>query len=125
MNEQEIRCDSCGLVLNNTDRNCYKCGSNRRVINLFFNDSIEGFDCINAKTKDNTKTGKRKITEEFIIGNEQSFNGDWVYKVRIINRDRNYYFEKVEKLDGTVLRFCEEKLSKHISRGQAKSSKSD
>ena len=120
MNEQEIRCDNCGLILHNTDRNCYKCGSNRRVINLFFSDSIEVLDCIKAKANDNTRTGKKKTIEEFIIGNEQSNNGDWIYKVRIINRDINYYYEKVEKSDGTVLRFCEEKLSEHINRGQAK-----
>lgn len=46
--------------------------------------------------------------------------GDWVKKVRRIDRDEDTYFERVEDEDGNVIHHCEEPLSKHRGHGSAK-----
>lgn len=43
-----------------------------------------------------------------------------IKKKRIIDKDKDYYYEHVEDYEGKVIHHCEEPLSKHYNHGSAK-----
>ncbi|MDX2190986.1 MAG: hypothetical protein SFY32_14090 [Bacteroidota bacterium] len=118
--EALIYCNKCNARLNNELENCEKCGHNEKTIRLDFNENINVREQIKGKLKDITKTGKRKEPLKFIIGDETSANGEWVFKERIVDYPNDRYYEKVVKDNGEVIRNVNESLKKHIGRGSAK-----
>jgi hypothetical protein len=117
---QIITCSNCGIKLPDLKNNCTKCDSNLKTVNLSFTEKITIYEKIEGKAKDMSKRKKKKLVEHFIKGNEQSKNGEWIYKERIISPLKDYYLEKITDSKGEIIHFCEEKLSEHIGHGNAK-----
>lgn len=88
----------------------------RDDVNTTVRDRIEG------KVKDSTVPRKRQVRREFIYGSDpRNSKGDFVDKVREIDRDADTYRETIkDEKTGEVLRNVEEKLSEHFGRGSAK-----
>lgn len=117
---EKIFCGDCKSILTFLTEKCPVCNSTKKEIRLELQDNLTLYDSIGGKKIDKTKTGKNKVREEFFEGNQQSANGSWVYKKRIISREKDYYYERVTDTNGIDIRFCEEKLSEHRDRGSAK-----
>lgn len=75
-----------------------------------------------VKGKSNKMPGKRKPFFEMQTGEEKSVDRNkWVKKDRVIDRENDIYFEKVEDPDtGEVIHECSEPLSMHFGHGSAK-----
>jgi hypothetical protein len=84
--------------------------------------NLEIHDQMQAKIKNDNLPSNKKVRKEMISGDEKRKDNDtWVNKERVIDRDEDFYKEKVTDLKtGKVLRDIEEPLSKHINRGSAK-----
>ena len=84
--------------------------------------NLEIHDKMQAKIKNDNFPSNKKVRKEIISGDEKRKDNDtWVNKERVIDRDKDFYKEKVTDLKtGKVLRDIEEPLSKHINRGSAK-----
>ena len=71
-----------------------------------------------------TRTGKRsggKYDHEAVFGHEFNVAGNLMHKDRIIDRENDFYKEKVVNTDtGEVVRDVEGPLTKHKDRGSAK-----
>ena len=74
------------------------------------------------KIKDPKRTGKSKIRQERLFGDDlEKKSGKWKKKERIIDRENDRYMEKViDPETGEVEHYCDEPLSKHQGHGSAK-----
>jgi len=113
-----ITCTACACVLDSQASTCHKCGAIEKNIHIVFHDNISFHDQLT--TKEVEGTGKRKVRVHSINGHERSADGSIVYKERILDRRKDKYYEKVVDSDGNIIRLCDEKLSEHINRGNAK-----
>lgn len=120
MDYQKIVCDSCGTELNELNIICPNCGHDKQILHINIEDSVEVYDFFELKGKNDSYNGKRKLRLHHIEGHELSYNGAFVYKLRIIDKDRDYYIERVRDKAGNIIHECEEKLSEHIGHGSAK-----
>jgi hypothetical protein len=77
--------------------------------------------------KGRTPKSKKPFHEQITGADLYKLTGQWNALHRIIDRARDYYYELIkDSKTGTVIRFCEEPLSKHFGRGSAeKPGKSD
>src|ERR671914_91428 len=67
------------------------------------------------------KPGQRRSPVESKHGDELSASGRWVRVHRIVDRRRNFYYEKVHDPETReVLRDVEEPLTEHRGRGSAR-----
>ena len=78
------------------------------------------------KSKDATKTGKRRVPGEQFVGDHYyEKSNKWNMKVRIIDRVNDWYFEEVRDGDtGEVIHLCDEPLSDHYGHGSARRKRS-
>ena len=120
MNDIEIYCKKCNSPLKEETRVCDKCGSSERVIHIVIQDEVKLYDGIRLKSKRN-----KKQIYDFIDGHESSQSHIIVYKRRIIDKEKDYYFEQIEDIDGNIIHICEENLSEHIGHGQPKNRKDE
>ena len=120
MEETIFKCSDCGNEIGEKQTHCLICNSTNKTVTLNFEDSLTVRDKLSGKVKDYSKLSKKRVTIEFISGSEQSKNGNWVEKERIIDRDQNKYFEKVIDENGNDIHFCSEKLTEHFGHGSAK-----
>jgi len=120
--KQKIYCQSCKLELFDLNKICDNCLSNTNeiIIELFDEFNIELRDTLSGKRINPELSSKNRLREKFFYGASRSANGDWAEKEQIVNRDDNYYYEKVTNSAGEVIRECEEKLTEHRGRGSAK-----
>ena len=88
---EKIFCGDCKSILTCLTEKCPFCNSTQKEIRLYLQDNLTLYESFSGKKIDKTKTGKKKIREEFFEGNQQSANGCWVYKKRIISREKDYY----------------------------------
>ena len=128
---QGIFCGDCGEVLP-TDwisnaklqRSCLTCGSKQFKIVMAIEETakIEVHDQMRAKVKDHTRRSKDKLRQDVIAGDDfRVSEGDYVDKLRVIDRDQKSYKEKiVDKKTGEVIRDVEHPLSDHTGHGSAK-----
>ena len=74
------------------------------------------------KSKDETKTGNRRVPgEQFVGGHYHKKSEKWNTKVRIIDRVNDWYYEEVRDGDtGALIHLCDEPLSEHDGHGSAK-----
>lgn len=95
-----------------------------RTIQLEISDTVVSpvIEMIDAKLKQPSLTGKRKLRLHLKSGKELSFRlGRYVNKERVLDKDNDRYLEIVtDPLTGEVLRHCDEPLSEHQGRGSAK-----
>jgi len=120
--EQQMFCGNCNHKIQNLSGPCESCGSIKKNIVLELVDKFEFElkDCIDGKIINPSLRSKDKMREKFTLGASQSANGDWAEKTRIVNRDKDYYFEEVKNSKGEIIHHCTEKLSEHIGHGTDK-----
>lgn len=120
--EHQIFCGNCNEKLQSLSEPCESCGSVKKNIVLELADKFEFElkDCIDGKVINPSLRSKDKLREKFTFGASQSANGDWAEKTRIVNRDKDYYFEEVKNSKGKIIHHCEEKLSDHKGHGTDK-----
>jgi len=84
-------------------------------------------DSLRGKVKDQTRRSDEKLRQDFFTGADlQHSTGKFVQKDRIIDKDRDHYFERVvDPSTGEVIHHCEEPLSQHWGHGSARPRKSD
>lgn len=121
MNYTVYRCSDCGQILDADTRKCPVCGSKLQTVIVGISDSVDVKDQLKAKAKE---IEKKKPIKEIVTGSEKCISkGKFVDKTRVIDRENDYYFEKVVDPDnGEIIRLSEEPLSKHFGHGSAKSS---
>ncbi|WP_147310660.1 hypothetical protein [Cupriavidus taiwanensis] len=85
-------------------------------------DSVTAHDFLDLKHKDPSRRSKDKLRTHIIAGREIAKSTDrWMDKVRIIDKNNDYYREHVtDRESGEVFRDVEEPLSRHFGRGTAK-----
>jgi hypothetical protein len=101
---------------------CSVCGSTRRIHNISITETLVIRDEYRQKAK---HPGQKKPYIEDISGSDYSRDrGKHVHLQRIIDRDNDYYFEKITDYEtGEVIHHCEEPLSQHQGHGDAKRNK--
>ncbi len=127
-NVTNVICSKCGadlIDLPSTDP-CHKCNSTARSVEITIKETLEVHDSLKGKINSESfnelrrKLKKRKRDKvEFIHGEEKfKTKNTWVKKDRIINREKNTYFEKITCLrTGNIIHSCEEPLNKHTKHG--------
>lgn len=128
MSARLVTCGECGESLEDNKqqeeerRSCHKCGSAIRNVHVTVADSVKAYDSIGTKQKDPTRRSKDKLRKQTFNGFERSHSLDRIVeKKRIIDRDSNYYYERIVDLETReVIHHCEEELKKHQGHGYAK-----
>lgn len=102
------------------NRPCPKCGSLLKRVEIVFEDQVPvPKEMLDLKGK---QSGKKKPVIEYKSGDEiRRSTGEWVEKVRVIDREHDKYLEKVVNPEThEVIHSCDEALSKHTGHGTAK-----
>lgn len=124
-----VRCADCCLELKEPAstppakrKPCANCGSVSRAFELKLASIISPKSKIAAKAK---SPGAQKPFYELISGDDLfRLTGQWNKLKQVIDRARDYYLKVVsDPKTGTIIRYCEEPLSKHQGRGSAKQTK--
>jgi len=97
MESEQLICSDCKEELDNLKDDCPFCNSTKKILKLDLEDILDIHEAIADKTIAPNLNRKKRVRKEFFQGDDRSKNGDWAYKIRIIDRDNNYYFEKVRK----------------------------
>jgi hypothetical protein len=95
---------------------CPTCGSKKRNISIEMQDSITLRETLYPKGR---HSGKKKPFFESISGDDfHRKTGEWMKKLRVIDRDKNEYKEIVtDPKTNSIVHKCEEPLSKHTGHG--------
>lgn len=98
---------------------CPACGSTRRNIFTEIVESVSLRDGIGVKAK---RVGqKRPFVESLSIPSHSRSLGKFVHHERLIDRDKNLYYEKVSDYEsGAVIHEHKEPLSEHVGHGSDK-----
>jgi phage FluMu protein Com len=124
--EKEVRCGHCGRVLDEPTsiqpherRPCPDCGATSRQYRIHCEGTVTVYSKLQAKAR-HGETGRPFL--ELITGHELSRKlGRWVEKIRLIDREKDHYLEKIVDPDtGEIIRHCEEPLSQHQGHGDAR-----
>jgi hypothetical protein len=93
----------------------------KKTIYLHLADKLETHDFLKSKTK--RKGFKRPIIE--ILCGDELFKTEnkWVYKIRKINREINWYFEIVIDDNGNIIIYKSHPLTEHKGHGSDKSNR--
>ena len=125
----EITCKGCGHKFDEKMENaeqapCPHCPSTARNVSVAITEEVAFtvYDSMRAKNRRKDLPSKDKLRTDIIAGFElHRKTGKWYKKDRVIDRDNDYYLERiVDPETGEVIRECEEKLSEHQGRGSAK-----
>lgn len=125
MNITSVRCGSCGASLPGASTagfeaktSCHVCGSTTRTIGIELEAQVQVRASLKAVQK---RPGvKRPLVELFSGWDLRRSVGDFVKKMRRLDRAADRYQEHVETEDGEVLRSVDEKLTEHIGHGSDK-----
>jgi len=126
---ETIACSDCGSPMEVESQDsrepCRRCGSLKRSYGVGLSESFEIRESLKGKVIDPTKTGKRKVRSEFVVGDDlHRKTGHWNMLERDIDRENDQYHERiVEPQTGEVLRAVDEPLSQHQKRGSARGPK--
>ena len=123
-----IECADCGAEVNGhadmPERRipCSKCGSTKRKYNVSISETLTIRGGIGVKAK---RAGEKKpYIEDLSVPDHSRSLGKIVHRTRVIDRDNDRYFEKITDYEtGEVIHHCEEPLSQHQGRGNAKQKK--
>jgi hypothetical protein len=123
-----MQCSDCGEPLEShvygciENLPCPRCGSFKKAIDLSIVEAVAIKESLRGKVKDSTKTGKSKLRQELLVGDDLHRNsGEWYKKERYINKDNDTYKEVVTNpKTGEIVHHCEEPLSQHKGHGSAK-----
>lgn len=113
-----IRCSDCGEELDAHADACPRCGSRNRSVHVAITGSLEALEQISLKKK---RPGEREPFQEIKAGDEiYRETGERRRVERVIDRERDRYYERIEDLSGDVIRHVDEPLSQHRGHGYAK-----
>ena len=125
---ETIECADCGAEVDGSGDNpeqripCDKCGSTKRIYNVSISETVVARDGIGVKAK---RAGEKKpYIEDLAVPDYSRSLGKVVQRERVIDRDKDRYFEKITDYEsGEVIHHCEEPLSQHQGHGNAKPKK--
>jgi len=122
-----ILCANCGTPsVDNQEstvrKPCLNCGSKSRVFHEQLTETISTYSSWRTGHKDPSRKSKDKLRSDTFTGYEFSHSKQkMISKVRVIDKDHDYYFEEVvDPVTKEVLHTCDEKLSEHRGYGSAK-----
>lgn len=124
------KCQHCGNVatdqewLSTPNAACPKCG--HKHFTMTFQSTLQFLQCgaTKIRQRDPHHKSARKLRREHFQGPDLNKDGKVMLKERLIDKDANYYFERVvDPETGETTRLCEEKLTDHVERGSAKKRK--
>jgi hypothetical protein len=122
-----VSCETCKAVLLEDPSKpspgpCPQCGGVTRHVLLEFHDEIGIREKLVMKLKDPSLTGKAKVRQEQIVGDDlHKKSGRWLTKNRLIDRTENRYFEEViDPATGEVVHRTDEPLDRHVGHGSDK-----
>lgn len=129
--EQSIVCSKCGHKLPDEwiseatpDQTCDQCGASEFKIHIAVTEeaAIQINAWMKAKNEDKTRPRKKRVRQEVFAGDDLRVSkGDYVEKLRVIDKDNDVYIEKiVDKTTKQVIHSNEEPLSEHFGHGSAK-----
>lgn len=124
MNKNIFRCKNCKQIVNNRNTEC-KCGSSEFELLINEDLNINIGEELNAEGN-KVKYGKKKRKSlEFYSKKTESKKTDTgnAYSQRLINRETDFYSERILDEKGEVIHECHEKLSNHQGHGSAKFNK--
>ena len=102
---------------------CATCGSNRQIYQRHVEITATSRTSVGFRhLRPSFKSGgrKRPLAEGFNGWDLRKSIGDFVRKIRHLDRENDRYIEHVQAEDGTVIHHCEERLSEHLKHGSAK-----
>ena len=122
---ETTECADCGAPVDNhadaseMRKPCNACGSIKRIHNVSITETIVARDGFGLKAK---RPGEKKPYVEDLSMPDYSYSrGKHVHRQRVIDRDKDHYFEKITDYEtGEVIHHCEEPLSQHRGHGDAK-----
>lgn len=123
-----ITCLDCGIVLphewvhDSEEHSCPNCTSIwRNVIHEIANKAAL-HDNLRSKSKDQNFPSKQKCRVKIFTGSDlRKSDSKWMKKEQIIDKDRNYYKEKItDPKTGEIVHHDEGPLSEHQGHGTVK-----
>ncbi len=113
-----IRCSDCGEQLDAQAGACPRCGSRHRTVHVTAGVRTEALALARLQQK---RRGCSKPIREVKAGDEiYRETGERRRLVRVIDREHDRYYERIEDLSGDVIRHIDEPLSQHRGHGYAK-----
>jgi hypothetical protein len=125
-----IKCGNCKIVLDEPGFSpkerppCPSCNSKARLFEEEITENLRFYKKLGMKGR-HGPSGKWFF--EAVAGDDRSKKTGKMMKLqRMIDRDRDYYYERVTDPEtGETIHFCEEPLSEHKGHGSAKKNESD
>ncbi|MEW5802370.1 MAG: hypothetical protein AB1847_09735 [bacterium] len=125
MNQKPITCKKCGLILNESllpemRIPCPMCGSISRSFEVSIEEKIKVYSKLGLRHKRGRVPGRHSY--ESITGADlHKKTGKWMKIDRVIDRENDFYFEKViDPKTKKIVHCCQEPLSSHQGHGSAK-----
>jgi DNA-directed RNA polymerase subunit RPC12/RpoP len=124
------KCQQCGKVATDLEwlaapnAACPTCG--HKTFTMEFQSTLQLLPtgALKITTRDPHHKSDKKIRLKHFVGPTLNAAGEPMHKEQLIDRDTNYYFEKVVDLTtGETTRLCEEKLTDHTGRGSDRTKK--
>src|SRR3990172_11099705 len=118
-----VECTSCGQSLPDARPDdpaegsppCPACGSMSRLVKVYLHDEVTFHtDLVLKKRTPGFKSGGRsRPAQEQWSGDEQSADGIWRDRQRVVDRENNRYVERITDPKGTVIRGRDEPPHPH------------
>ncbi|NCI51320.1 hypothetical protein GWC95_15435 [Sediminibacterium roseum] len=100
---------------------CAVCGHTVKSIEISIDDSLLVKEDVMIKKIDPKLPSKKKVLSTTQSGDEYHRNsGTWQERTRIIDRENNLYYEKIENKEINFSKEVSEKLTDHQGHGSAK-----
>ena len=101
---------------------CAHCGSLARLVKLYAHDAITFHEDLNLKKRRPgfRSGGKSRPAQEQWSGQVLSADGVWRERSRVVDREHDWYEERVVDPDGTVRHQQAHPLSDHTEHGSAR-----
>ena len=93
-----------------------------RLVKVYLHDEVTFHTDLGLKkrTPGFKSGGRSRPAQEQWSGDEQSADGIWRDRQRVVDRENNRHVERVTDSDGTVIRDVDEPLDQHLRHGSDK-----
>lgn len=124
------KCKSCDYIA--TDQEwlatpnavCPRCGHKYFTMTFESKQQFLPHGATRVKQRDPHNKSDKKLRRDHFRGLEPNNNGQLMLKERLVDKDIDYYLERiVDPVTGEVIRHKEERLTDHQGRGTAKARK--
>ena len=122
VDQMKFYCTNCGKYLayslseleDNTRPNCPNCGTNEITISLHLEDNVEVLDDVKLEKSTKKPTGGKKVLMTEKNGWELHHDTQtWQKRIRIADKEKDIYYEKIENVISGFKKKIKEKLSEH------------